>query len=232
LYNFRITSVRQATPNTRRVRLEVGGSGFRYEPGQLAMIAPQGRTPSAPYSIASAPEETGATGEIEFLIKVDSHGRWGTHFETPARGGRLSLRGPFGSFTFPKHPRERSFLFIAGGTGIAPLRSMIRHAVCARVPGTLRLMYSARTPADFAYRAELRGMARRGEIELALTATREVPERWRGGAGRIAAAVLAPWVDNPDVRCFVCGPAAMAKDVPIMLRLMGIDASRIMVEKW
>lgn len=195
------------------------------------MIAPEGRTPSAPYSIASAPEETEATGEIEFLIKVDSNGRWGTHFAPPARGGRMAVRGPFGTFVFPPHPRARSFLFVAGGTGISPLRSMVRHAVCARVPGTLRLLYSARTLADFAYRAELMGMARRGELELALTATREVPDRWRGGTGRIAESLLAPWLE-PDTLCFVCGPAAMVKDVPLMLRQLGVGAERITLEKW
>jgi ferredoxin-NADP reductase len=133
---------------------------------------------------------------------------------------------------FPEHPRERRFVFIAGGTGIAPMRSMLRHAVLSRRPGQLRLLYSARTPSDFAYLTELRGMAREGAIELALTTTREIPERWRGGRGRIALSQLALLIDDPATLCFVCGPAAMVDEVPPMLRQLGVAETRIRLEDW
>ena len=186
--------------------------------------------------MASATEDAAQDGCIEFLVKVDSHERWGEGFSPLSRGTRLAVRGPFGQFTFPDNPVERSFLFIAGGTGIAPLRSMIRHARASGYQGSYRLLYSARTPDDFAYLAELRGMARRGELQLRLTATRGGPEdgkaRWRGNRGRIAPAQIAPLVDDPATLCFVCGPAAMVDDVPRMLGELGIDRSRIKVEEW
>jgi ferredoxin-NADP reductase len=137
-----------------------------------------------------------------------------------------------GSFVFPDQPREHRFLFIAGGTGIAPLRSMIRHAVLAGIDGRIRLLYSARTPHDFAYLAELRAMERRGEVDLVLAATREMPIRWRGERGRIAPAQLARLVDDPVTLCFVCGPAAMVADVPPMLEALGVDRHRIRLEDW
>ena len=181
--------------------------------------------------MSSAPEDTARDGEIEFLIKIDSHGRWGDGFELPRRGQTLRMRGPLGRFVFPEHPAERDFLFIAGGTGIAPLRAMIRHAL-GRVKGLFKLLYSARTPHDFAYRAELRGMARRGEIQLMLTATRDVHSGWRGERGRISGAQLQQLVAQAHTRCFVCGPAAMVDEVPHLLRQLGIDRSRIHVEEW
>jgi ferredoxin-NADP reductase len=144
----------------------------------------------------------------------------------------LAVEGPLGSFKFPDRPRERKYLFVAGGTGISPIRSMIREAILLGRPGRIRLLYSARTPGDFAYARELRGMARRGEIELALTTTREIPARWRGARGRITAAILAALVDDPSTLAFVCGPAAMVADVPPMLRHLGIDDHRIRVEEW
>jgi ferredoxin-NADP reductase len=99
-------------------------------------------------------------------------------------------------------------------------------------PGQVSLLYSARTPSDFAFLSELRGMARSGEIDLSLTATRETTPRWRGARGRIAAAQLAPLVKSPETLCFVCGPAAMVDDVPPMLHRLGIDKSRIRLEDW
>jgi ferredoxin-NADP reductase len=127
---------------------------------------------------------------------------------------------------------ERQFLFVAGGTGIAPLRSMISHALQARVNGRLHLLYSARTPADFAYLPELRGYARDGQLQLAVNATREVPKRWRERRGRITRDQLAPLVEDPETLCFVCGPAAMVDDVPRMLVEIGIEPKRIKVEEW
>ncbi len=211
-----------------RVRLD---ERFTYRPGQAAQIGPDSHDVLVPYSIASAPEDAGRDGYLEFLIRLDSHGRWGEGFDQLRRGQRLRIKGPIGGFAFPDRPAEHRFLFIAGGTGISPIRSMIRH-VRASVPGRTRLLYSARTPLDFAYRQELGGMARRGEIELLLTATRDVPTSWRGGRGRISKAQLAGLVDDPATLCFVCGPASMVDEVPRMLRELGIDRARIRIEEW
>ena len=109
---------------------------------------------------------------------------------------------------------------------------MICHALQARVSGRLHLLYSARTPADFAYLPEMRRYAREGRLELALNATREVPKRWRGRRGRITRDQLAPLVEDPATLCFVCGPAAMVDDVPRMLVEIGIEPKRIRVEEW
>lgn len=229
---LRVCSVRRATPGSRLVRVALEGAPFAYKPGQLAAIGPSGAAARTPYSIASAPEETARDRSLEFLIKVDAAGGWGAHFPSLRRGASLAVRGPSGSFVFPGQPREHHFLFIAGGTGIAPIRSMIRHAVLSRIPGRLSLLYSARTPNDFAYLSELRAMARRGELDLSLAATREFPPRWRGEHGRIAPPQLSLLVQDAATLCFVCGPAAMVADVPPMLLDLGIDRSRIRLEDW
>jgi propane monooxygenase reductase subunit len=229
---FRITSVRRATTSTRIIRLDLDGAEFAHLPGQAATIGVAGQHETVPYSIASAPEEAAQHGWVEFLIKVEGSGRWGHKFDRLARGMRVTLDGPYGTFTFPPAPTERRFLFVAGGTGIAPVRSMLKHLELGRVPGRARLLYSARTREDFPYLPELRSMVQRGRLELTLTATREVGASWRGERGRIGASRLAPMVDHPDTLCFVCGPAAMVDDVPLMLMGLGIAANRILVEEW
>ena len=209
------------------------GTDFVYRAGHAMELGPAGSKRLTPYSIASAPEDTARDGHIEFLIRIHTHGRWGVdyQFELPQRGQRLRLRGPVGRFTFPDAPQDRRFLFIAGGTGIAPVRSMIRHA--RAIPAAkLCLLYSARTPFDFAYRQELCGMARRGEIDLTLTATRDASDLWRGQRGRITRAQLASLVDDTSTLCFVCGPIAMVDEVPRMLQDIGIERKRIRLEEW
>jgi CDP-4-dehydro-6-deoxyglucose reductase len=229
---LRVCSVRRATPSSRIVRLSTSPRSFHYRAGQWARIGPRDSRAYCPYSIASSPEETARHRWIEFLIKTDAQDRWGDAFPPLARSQQLAVRGPLGRFTFPDHTAERRFLFIAGGTGIAPLRSMIRHARAVRPEADCRLLYSARTPDDFAYLPQLRGMARRGELQLALTATRAASDTWRGGSGRITASQLAPLVDTKPILCFVCGPAAMVASVPEMLVALGVERGRIKVEEW
>jgi NAD(P)H-flavin reductase len=232
----RVDSVRRATPSARIVRVALDRD-FAYVAGQAMTLAPPGAPEPVPYSIASAPEDTAADGHLEFLVKHDADGRWGSEFAPLGRGARLALAGPLGSFTFPPQPAEQSYLFIGGGTGISPLRSMWRH-VLSREPGTgaarrrISVLYSARTPDDFAYGPELRRLARRGEISLVLTATRQSTPRWRGKRGRIAPGELALLVDDAATLCFVCGPATMVADVPVMLQDLGIDRARIRIEEW
>jgi ferredoxin-NADP reductase len=227
-----VTSVRRATPSTRVVRLALGHSRFRFEPGQAALIGRAERQERVPYSIASSPEEARASNHLEFLIKVEPSGRWGHQFDRIARGQRIAVRGPFGSFVLPSRTGNHTLLFIAGGTGIAPIRSMIAHAARKGHRGRLRLLYSARTSADFAYLNELRGMARRIGLELRLHVTREVPAVWRGERGRVELAHLEPLVDVGRTLSFVCGPAPMVAEVPRLLKQLGVPLRNVKLEKW
>ena len=185
-----------------------------------------------PYSIASAPAETARHGLLDFLIKVDSAGRWGRQFDAIEPGQHLGVRGPFGSFFFPTKPKEQQFLFIAGGTGIAPIRAMIQQASMIGVSGHMKLLYSAKTADDFAYLPELRDMASRSHLGLRLHVTRDAPDTWHGERGRIGRPQLASLVEDPATLCFVCGPETMVDDVPRMLLELGIDKSRIRIEEW
>jgi ferredoxin-NADP reductase len=231
-HEFRVSSVRRETAGARVVRVDLGGAPFSFRAGQAALIGPADSVARVPYSIAAAPEEAAASGTIEFLVKTEASGGWGESFPPPRRGMRLGVDGPVGSFAFPARVTDARLLFIAGGTGVAPVRSMIRHARLSGYAGHIRMLYSARTPGDFAYLREFRGMARRGEIELLLTATREIAGRWRGDRGRVAAERLAALLADGPARCFVCGPTAMVADVPRTLHALGISPDLIHIEQW
>lgn len=225
-----ISSVSPATPSTRLVRLALGSRDFAFEAGQAALIGLADRDERVPYSIASAPAETARGGAIDFLVKVEPSGRWGHQFGALERGALVGIQGPFGSFTFPARPSERRFLFIAGGTGIAPIRAMIRQALLDGQRGVMKLLYTARTADDFAYLPELREMVARDGLELRLHTTREADGAVRGG--RIGLAQIAPLVDDVETLCFVCGPESMLIDVQPMLVSLGIDPGRVRTEEW
>lgn len=198
------------------------------------MIGPADHEKRVPYSIASAPAETRESGRLDFLIKTEPSGRWGRQFDALQAGDELAVDGPFGSFLFPATPHEQRFLFIAGGTGIAPIRAMIQQASLTGVPGEMKLLYSAKTADDFAYLPELRELASQRGLRLRLHVTREisVTESEHFARGRISAAQIASLVDDPATLCFVCGPESMVDAVPQMLLELGIERTRIKIEEW
>jgi NAD(P)H-flavin reductase len=227
-----IRSVAASTPSTRLLRLDLGALPFAFASGQAALIGAHGQTHRRPYSIASSPDDARRHRRIEFLLKVDSAGLAGFHLPQLARGTRVDLEGPFGAFTLPEAPAP-AYLFVAGGTGIAPLRAMLRHLIAAAGPRTpISVLYSARTPQEFAYRVELERLARRGLIRLMLTATGEIDAAWPGERGRIGLRQLEAMLPSRDALAFVCGPPALVEAVPPLLRHLGLESPQIRIEEW
>jgi NAD(P)H-flavin reductase len=226
-----IREILLATPRARIVRLELEGRPFPFRAGQALSIATHGAEKRRPYSIASAPEDVERDGWLELLVGVNAEGSAGAHLEL-APGALVDVEGPAGRFTFPDAPEERRFVFVAGGTGISPLRSMMRHALSGEHK-EIGLLYSARVPGEFAYLDEFRELAETGRIELKLKITRDTPvEDWTGHRGRIDRDDLAPLVHNPETLCFVCGPPALVDDIPRVLQELGIERRRIRIEEW
>jgi ferredoxin-NADP reductase len=230
LVTLPIREVLPATPRARVVRLDLGGHRFEYTAGQAVMIARQHHRQRRPYSIAAAPEDARRDQVLELLIGVDGKGRAGPHLPLVA-GTAVDVEGPVGTFTFPASPAERRFVFIAGGTGIAPLRAMLRHALTI-AHDDIGLFYSARGPDEFAYQSEFRALADSGRIHLHQTVTRSSEAEWSGARGRLDLEALRELVHDPATLCFVCGPPALVAEMPALLTELGIPRTRIRLEEW
>jgi NAD(P)H-flavin reductase len=225
-----IREVIPATPRARIARLDLGGHVFDYAPGQAVAIANQGHEKRRPYSIAASPEDARRDGWLELLVGVNAEGTPGPHL-TLEPGQLADVEGPLGAFIFPPAPEERRFVFIAGGTGIAPLRAMMQRAL--HLPHrNIGLFYSVRTPDEFAYEEELRALAGAGEIELRQTVTRASDTAWTGPRGRLNREALEEMVHDPATLCFVCGPPALVDEMPRILTDLGIPRQRIKIEEW
>jgi sulfhydrogenase subunit gamma (sulfur reductase) len=227
---LRLQSNFLATPTTRIVRVALEGTPFSYRAGQAASIVVQPDEPATPYSIASAPSETVATGYLEFLVKVDGSNRFGARVSSLEPGIPLILSRAIGRFTLPEPAPEHPLLFIAGGTGIAPLRSMILESINAGRRGGLALVYSARTPEEFAYLDEFRALDAAGKLDLTLTLTGDAQD-WRHARGRAGDQHLAD-LATPRTMAFICGPPSMVTDIPQALMRLGIPREQIRTEDW
>jgi ferredoxin-NADP reductase len=229
---LRVRGISRATPASRLVRLELGRAPLPYRPGQAARLGLPGRAAHGPYSIACGPDAAREQGCVDFLIDTEGGSRFAPLLAGLRRGSKVEVGPPFGSFVFPDKPRERRILFIAGGSGIAPLRAMLHHALARRYPGEIAVLYSARSPRHFAFGAELRRLAARRRIELIMTASREAGAGWTGGRGRIDETILGPLVSRVPTLCFVCGPSGLVAGVSAILEGLGVPRRRIRTETW
>lgn len=226
-----VRSVVDTTPLTRLLRLDLGTRPFVFQAGQAALIGTHGQTERRPYSIASSPDDAVRHHRLEFLVKVDAMGTIGPHLAAVAPGTRIDLEGPSGAFTLGPTPAP-SYLFVAGGTGISPLRAMLRHLIAADTGAALSVLYSARAPEEFAFRDELTRLARRHLVRVHLAVTGQAHTTWDGIRGRISIEALERALPSTDAVCYLCGPPAMVEDVPPLLRRLGVPSSHVRTEEW
>ena len=107
---------------------------------------------------------------------------------------------------------------------------MIREALDAGRRGSLSLVFSSRTPDEFAYRGELSELASEGRLHLTLTLTGNAND-WAHARGRTAAGHFADLL-QPSTVAFVCGPRAMVTEVPGELLSLGVTRDRVVTENW
>ena len=223
-----VRHVINATPRTRILGLSLASHEFPFAAGQAVMIGLRDSALRKPYSIASAPWEVLKTGVMQVLVQIEDSSALDPHLELAAPGTLLDVSGPFGSFSTPADATP--MLLVAGGTGIAPLRSIMMERLARPSAPAMALVYSARSPEEFAFRAELEALAIAGRITTHFTVTRD--DSWTGRRGRIDAALLQQALPSTGANCFVCGPPQLVSDAKRLLGDLGVDASRIQIEKY
>jgi ferredoxin-NADP reductase len=230
-HRFTVRDVVRETPRALLLRLEGARGALAFAAGQAVMAGLADRTERKPYSIASPPEACRRDGVIEFLVETGSDGQAGPHLEGVGPGSRVAVDGPVGGFEVPGRMR-RDLLLVAGGTGVAPLRSIMASLLARRRPPAMTLVYSARTPEEFAFGREWRRLSRAGRIRLVTTVTREAGGSWRGRRGRIRQAWIDAIVGQRPPLCFVCGPDSFVVTMMAMLGAAGVPARNIRRERY
>jgi benzoate/toluate 1,2-dioxygenase reductase subunit len=222
-----VRHVTNATPRTRILSLDLTTDSFPFTAGQAVMVGVHAHALRKPYSIASAPWEVTKTGVMQVLVQIEDTSL-DPHLERATPGTSLDVAGPFGSFVIPDD--SAPLLFVAGGTGIAPLRSIMLERLARPSAPAMALVYSARSAEEFAFRAELEALSAAKRISSHFTVTRD--DTWSGRRGRIDAALLKDALPSTDANCFVCGPPELVSGASDLLRALGVDASRIQIEKY
>jgi ferredoxin-NADP reductase len=194
----------------------------------VRLTAEDGYVAERSYSIASAPGEP-----LAITVERLDDGEVSPYLTGELRvGDSLELRGPIGGYFVWEPGDGGPLLLLAGGSGVVPLRCILRHRQRAGSDVPARLLYSAKTLPDVIYRAELDGYG--GGARVQYTLTRGQPPGWTGFSGRINAALLGDvaWPAAQQPLAFVCGPTSFVEAAAAALVGLGYPPERVKTERF
>jgi ferredoxin-NADP reductase len=224
-----VVAVAGETASVRTIQLQVP-DWPGHQAGQhldVRLTDEDGYSAERSYSIASAPGEP-----LELTVERLEDGEVSPYLTQELRAGdEIEIRGPIGGY-FVWDGAATPVLLVAGGSGVVPFRSMLRHRADVHSPAAMRLLYSARSLPEVIYRAELDQQP--AGVEVIYTLTRQRPPGWAGRSGRVDAAMLTDvaWAPERQPLAFVCGPTPFVETVASSLVQIGYPAQQVKTERY
>ena len=225
-----VSSVVDETAKVRTLSLEVPDwAGHRA--GQhldVRLTADDGYRAERSYSIATAPGEP-----VGITVERLDDGEVSPYLTEDVRpGDQIEILGPIGGYFVWDPVDGGPLLLLAGGSGVVPLRAILRHRVREESPVPVRLLYSSRTWADVIYRTELE--QRTQGVAVTYTLTRAQPAGWTGYGRRVDQQMLTEvaWPATQAPLAYVCGPTSFVESVAAGLVALGYPPDRVKTERF
>jgi ferredoxin-NADP reductase len=225
-----VTAVRRETPSVRTIGLDVP-SWPGHRAGQhldVRLTAEDGYSAERSYSIASAADDP-----VAITVERLDDGEVSPYLTEELRtGDQLEIRGPVGGYFAWEAADGGPLLLAGGGSGIVPLRAILRQREHSGSDTPVRLLYSARTLPELIYRDELD--RHYDGVEITYTLTREQSAGWTGYARRVDRTLLAEtaWPAGKNPLAFVCGPTSFVETVAGGLVALGYEPGRVKTERF
>ncbi len=225
---LKVKEIIEETASSRTLRMVSGnGKPPNFKAGQyINLFVKVGKVmTSRPYSISSAPGKS----YLDLTVRRVDRGFVSDYLLKKARAGdEFESTGPTGSFHHEPLMDSNSLVFLAGGSGITPFMSIIRHAVAKKLPLKIHLLYGSRKPDDIIFKQELDHIAARNSNIKVDYVISEPPASWKGAAGFLDATVIVKLVGSlKDKTFYICGPAPMyALCEPALIKL-GVPLRRL-----
>jgi ferredoxin-NADP reductase len=230
---WQIATVEAVSDETARVRTIVldASDWPGHRAGQhldVRLTAEDGYRAERSYSIASAPGEP-----VAITVERLDDGEVSPYLTEELRvTDALELRGPVGGYFVWDGDDGAPLFLAAGGSGVVPLRAILRHRRRSGSDVPARLLYSSRSLDDVIYRDELAEPA--DGVDVVHTLTRAQPPGWTGYARRVDSAMLAEvaWPVDENPLAFVCGPTSFVEAVASGLVALGYRPERVKTERF
>ena len=232
-FKVRLAQVKVETPDSKSFVFDKP-AGLEFSAGQFmrwylphADVDERGEV--RPFSISTSPTEN----TLAFTTKFANPG---SSFKKAllnlSPGYEMTVRGPFGHFILPEDPAI-PVVFLGGGVGITPFRSMIKWATEQALPTPLTLLYANKTPQDIIYRAEFDNLSKINP-HLKVTYTVDTSDdNWSGEIGRLTEKMIEASISDLTRPIFyICGPAGMIESYTQLLTTLDISPDRLRTENF
>ena len=219
-YETRIEINEALTKDIRRLRLRIfDGEGMKFTAGQFANIQIPGTQLLRPYSMANSPGENNI---LEFVIKVFPEGKFSQLLERRLKAGdSLQVHGPYGELRI--RLSHRNIIMVAGGSGLAPLLSMLYQLVEKGNDRPVQLFFGARTIDDFYYIEDIQAAQRRmPALEFIPVLSKSWPDDWQGETGLVTEAISRHRESFRHYDAYLCGPPPMIDAATSLLVERGV----------
>ena len=224
-----LVEFREIAPNIRHFVFALPDvREFYFVPGQFVSLTHDigGKQITRPYSIASKPDGN----RFDLCLNLVEDGIFTPWLFSLRPGDEIEMSAPLGFFVL-RNP-QRDAVFVATGTGIAPIRSMLTAWLGQDDPRELTLVFGVRYEYGLLYREEFEELARKHpNFRFWPTLSRPEPS-WTGRTGHVQTHLVEAIGDRRDVDVYICGLKAMVDDVRARLKGMGFDRKQIIYEKY
>ena len=224
-YETRIEINEPLTKDIRRLRLRiVDADGMRFTAGQFANIQVPGTQLLRPYSMANSPEEKNI---LEFIIKVFPDGRFSQLLEGRLNtGDRLQVHGPYGELRI--RLSHRNIIMVAGGSGLAPILSMLYRLAEKGNERPVQFFFGARTNDDLYHIKEIEAVAQTMPVlQFIPVLSDSWPGDWRGETGLVTEALARYRESFRNCDAYLCGPPPMIDAATSLLVERGVRARNV-----
>ncbi len=212
--------------------------GFEYYAAQYAYFTlpelkfPDSRGATRHFTLSSSPTED----FISITIRIREQSGFKMTLDSLEIGSEVNFRGPSGTFCLENDTETEQQVFLAGGIGITPYRSIIKYVTDKNLQIPIHLIYSNSLPEEIAFRKELEGIAQsHPNIKVSMTVTKpeESKETWNGLTGRIDENLIQSLTsDLQSPTYWLCGPPPMVTAIEETLEKLQIPQEKIRVEKF
>jgi NAD(P)H-flavin reductase len=204
------------------------GANFTFQAGQFGVFSVFGQG-EAPFGIANAPTRACEDGKSYVECSIKRVGKVTRAFHDLNPGDAIGFRGPYGRGFPIEKMRDKSLLFVGGGIGLAPLRSLLWNCIDRRDEfRDITLVYGARSVSDLVYRCELDEWARMEDLATVLTVDPGgEDEGWTGEVGFVPTVLEKLGFSPQATTVITCGPPIMIKFVLLSLANMGFEPAQI-----
>lgn len=231
LHPYTIASVQAPATRVHTITFEKNSKHhFKYAPGQFLFVKFLSKGVTGewhPFTISSSPTEE------NIKISAKESGDWTSTLGTLMPGDQALIQAPFGRFSFTNLHTKRNMVFIAGGIGITPFRSMLKYIHDTNLQERkVQLLYANRTRHDIAFREELDRIQEASKLISILHVLSDDPA-WPGEHGRIDEACITKHIaEIVEKEFYICGPPPMMAAIKNTLRRLGVPRNQIHTEEF